>query len=309
MRLTTRCLGGLAWLLVATALATAAEDAPTVAADRSLARFLDRETRQLQEACLSDVHSIADWDAERPRAHAQLLEMFGLDAAALTPATTDELAAVVTGRLTFEGEGSSGGCVVEKLHYQSRPGLYVTANLYLPRDASPEKPCPGVLYLCGHGRVVEDGVSLGNKVHYQHHGAWLAEHGYAVLMIDTLQLGEIEGVHHGTYREGRWWWPSRGYTPAGVEALNGLRGVDYLCSRPEVDAQRIGVTGRSGGGAGSWWAAALDPRVKVAVPVAGITDLQDHVVEGCVSGHCDCMFVVNTYRWDYPKVAALSYPR
>ena len=252
--------------------------------------MVQQEQRQLQEACLSDVHSIADWDAERPRAHAQLLEMFGLDAAALTPATTDELAAVVTGRLTFEGEGSSGGCVVEKLHYQSRPGLYVTANLYLPRDASPEKPCPGVLYLCGHGRVVEDGVSLGNKVHYQHHGAWLAEHAYAVLMIDTLQLGEIEGIHHGTYREGRWWWPSRGYTPAGVEALNGLRGVDYLCSRPEVDAQRIGVTGRSGGGAGSWWAAALDPRVKVAVPVAGITDLQDHVVEGCVSGHCDCMF-------------------
>ena len=309
MRLITRCLVGLTLLLAAGALATAAEDAPTAAADRRLARFFERETRQLQEACLSDVHSMADWDAERPRAHAQLLEMFGLDAAALTPATTDELAAVVTGRLTFEGEGSSGGCVVEKLHYQSRPGLYVTANLYLPRDASPEKPCPGVLYLCGHGRVVEDGVSLGNKVHYQHHGAWLAEHGYAVLVIDTLQLGEIEGIHHGTYREGRWWWPSRGYTPAGVEALNGLRGVDYLCSRPEVDAQRIGVTGRSGGGAGSWWAAALDPRVKVAVPVAGITDLRDHVVEGCVSGHCDCMFIVNTYRWDYPKVAALSYPR
>ena len=97
----TRCLSGLALLLVATALATAAEDAPTVAADRSLARFFERETRQLQEACLSDVHSIADWDAERTRAHAQLLEMFGLDAAALTPATTDELAAVVTGRLTF----------------------------------------------------------------------------------------------------------------------------------------------------------------------------------------------------------------
>jgi len=78
----------------------------------------------------------------------------GLDAAALTPATTDELAAVVTGRLTFEGEGSSGGCTVEKVHFQSRPGLYVTANLYLPADASAEKPCPGVLYLCGHGRVV-----------------------------------------------------------------------------------------------------------------------------------------------------------
>lgn len=281
----------------------------TAAADRSLARFFERETARIEEDCLAEVRAIRDWDEERPRARQQLLEMFGLDAAALTPATSEELAAVVTGRLTHEGDDGRPGCIVEKLHYQSRPGLYVTANLYLPADASPENPCPAVLYLCGHGRVVEDGVSLGNKVHYQHHGAWLAEHGYAVLMIDTLQLGEIEGIHHGTYREGRWWWPSRGYTPAGVEALNGLRGVDYLVTRPEIDPERIGVTGRSGGGAGSWWAVALDERVKAAVPVAGITDLRDHVVEGCISGHCDCMFVVNTYRWDYPKLAALAYPR
>ena len=50
-------------------------------------------------------------------------------------------------------------------------------------------------------------------------------------------------------------------------------------------------------------------RIKVAVPVAGITDLHNHVVDGCVEGHCDCMFFVNTYRWDYPAVAALAVPR
>ena len=69
------------------------------------------------------------------------------------------------------------------------------------------------------------------------------------------------------------------------------------------------MTGRSGGGAYSWWIAAIDERIKVAVPVAGITDLQNHVVDGCVEGHCDCMFMVNTYRWDYPQVAALVAPR
>jgi dienelactone hydrolase len=288
-------------------LATAAD--ATAAADRALADYFAAETRALEERCLADVRTIDDWEAGRSQAREQLLDMFGLDAEALTPASAEQLAAVVTGRLTFAGESGRSGCVVEKLHYQSRPGLYVTANLYLPSDASAEHPCPAVLYLCGHGRVVEDGVSLGNKVHYQHHGAWLAEHGYAVLMIDTLQLGEIEGIHHGTYREGRWWWPSRGYTPAGVEALNGLRGVDYLLTRPEIDPERIGATGRSGGGAGSWWAVALDERVKAAIPVAGITDLRDHVVEGCIKGHCDCMFTVNTYRWDYPQLAALAYPR
>jgi hypothetical protein len=69
------------------------------------------------------------------------------------------------------------------------------------------------------------------------------------------------------------------------------------------------VTGRSGGGAYSWWITALDDRIKVSAPVAGITDLQNHVVDGVVEGHCDCMFFVNTYRWDYPLVAALAAPR
>ncbi|MEZ5301380.1 MAG: hypothetical protein R3F11_12115 [Verrucomicrobiales bacterium] len=69
------------------------------------------------------------------------------------------------------------------------------------------------------------------------------------------------------------------------------------------------MTGRSGGGAYSWWITALDDRIKASVPVAGITNLHNHVVDGCVEGHCDCMFVVNTYRWDYARVAALAAPR
>src|SRR5690606_3205887 len=123
------------------------------------------------------------------------------------------------------------------------------------------------------------------------------------------QLGEIEALHHGLHREGMWWWPSRGYTPAGVEAWNCIRALDYLQSREEIDGERLGVTGRSGGGAYSWWTAALDERIKAAVPVAGITDLQNHVVDGVIEGHCDCMFMNNTYQWDYPMVAALVAPR
>ncbi|HUE71794.1 MAG TPA: prolyl oligopeptidase family serine peptidase, partial [Pirellulaceae bacterium] len=168
---------------------------------------------------------------------------------------------------------------------------------------------PAILYVCGHGNVKKDGISYGAKSHYQHHGAWFARNGYVCLVIDTLQLSEIEGIHHGTYRYGMWWWLNRGYTPAGVEAWNCVRALDYLQSRPEVDGEKLGVTGRSGGGAYSWWIAAIDERIKCAVPVAGITDLQNHVVDGCVEGHCDCMYMVNTYRWDYPQVAALVAPR
>jgi dienelactone hydrolase len=183
----------------------------------------------------------------------------------------------------------------------------VTANLYLPKHLS--KPAPAILYVCGHAYVITNGVSYGNKTAYHHHGAWFARNGYVCLILDTIQLGEIQGVHHGTYREGMWWWNARGYTPAGVEAWNGMRALDYLQSRPEVDGERLGVTGRSGGGAYSWWVTALDGRIKAAAPVAGITDLQNHVVDGTVEGHCDCMFFVNTYRWDFPMVAALAAPR
>jgi hypothetical protein len=76
-----------------------------------------------------------------------------------------------------------------------------------------------------------------------------------------------------------------------------------------VDKERIGMTGRSGGGSYTWTVAALDDRVKVAAPVAGMTDLRNQVVDGCIEGHCDCMFFVNTYRWDFPQLAALIAPR
>jgi hypothetical protein len=170
-------------------------------------------------------------------------------------------------------------------------------------------PAPAILYLCGHSPAKKDGVSYGNKTMYQHHGAWFARNGYLCLVLDTLQLGEIEGIHHGTYREKMWWWNSVGYTPAGVEAWNAIRAVDYLESRSDVDADRMGVTGRSGGGASSWWVAALDDRIKAVVPVAGITSLENHVVDGCVEGHCDCMYFVNAYQWDFAQVAALVAPR
>ncbi len=265
--------------------------------DELVTEYFRRQTRLLTERTFVDIHSLEDWQSRRGEYRRQLFEMLGLDP---LPDRTP-LSAQVTGRSDHDG------FVVENLHFQSRPGLYVTANLYRPSEQS--EPLPAVLYVCGHGRVKKDGISYGNKVNYQHHGAWFARNGYVCLTIDTIQLGEIEGIHHGTYREKMWWWNNRGYTPAGVEAWNCIRSLDYLQSRKEVDGDRIGVTGRSGGGAYSWWVAALDDRIQAAVPVAGITSLHNHVVDGCVEGHCDCMYMVNTYRWDYPMVAALVAPR
>jgi predicted esterase len=124
-----------------------------------------------------------------------------------------------------------------------------------------------------------------------------------------LQLGEIAAIHHGTYREERWWWHSRGYTPAGVECWNGVRGIDYLTSRPEVDPERIAVTGISGGGAATFWIACADERVKVAVPVSGMADLTSYVPNRVINGHCDCMFLHNAFAWPWTRIAGLIAPR
>jgi hypothetical protein len=271
--------------------------------------YFRHQVAQIADACLADVNTKADWERQRPLRRQQFLEMMGLWP--LPPRT--DLKAVVTGKTETEA------FAVERLHYQSRPGLYVTANLYLPKgNQQANQKFPAVLYVCGHATVVENGVAFGSKVHYQYHPAWFAAHGYVCLVLDTLQLGEIPGIHHGTYRYGHWWWHNRGYTPAGVELWNAIRAIDYLETRPEVDATRIGVTGRSGGGATTWWVAAADDRPKAFAPVAGIADLWTHVVEGyssgrlasgVIDGHCDCMYFVNTHRWDFPLVAALAAPR
>ncbi len=149
----------------------------------------------------------------------------------------------------------------------------------------------------------------GNKTAYQSHGIWFARHGYLCLVLDTIELGELTCTHHGTYREGRWWWLSRGYTPAGVECWNGVRGIDYLQGRPEVDPERIGVSGISGGGAATFWIAAADERVKAAVPVSGLSDLLAYVPSRVINGHCDCMFLYNTFQWPWARIPGLIAPR
>ncbi|HEY7116950.1 MAG TPA: prolyl oligopeptidase family serine peptidase [Tepidisphaeraceae bacterium] len=292
----------LALLLAAATVTVFAADPPKPTftpgpGDEGLKRYFERETDAIAKACLADIHSAADWDAKKGEYRRQLAEMLGLWP---MPEKTD-LDVHITGKLDHQD------FTVEKLYFQSRPGLYVTGNLYVPTGLT--GPAPTILYVCGHGNVKKNGISYGSKVAMQHWPGWFARNGYVCLIIDTLQLGEIEGIHHGTYREKMWWWHDRGYTPAGVEAWNDIRALDYLETRPEVDKTRLGVTGRSGGGAYSWWLTALDDRIKVAVPTAGITDLHNHVVDGTVEGHCDCMFMVNTYRWDFPLVAALAAPR
>lgn len=271
-----------------------------------MASSFEAEVARITAEPLLGIDSLEEWQARRPELQRRLRSMLGLDP---MPERTDL-------HVEIRGTVERPDFVVERILYQSSPGLYVTANLYRPKQVA--EPLPAILYVCGHANVVRDGVIYGCKAHYQHHAAWYAANGYVCLVVDTLQLGEVPGLHHGTYREGKWWWQARGYTPAGVEVWNGIRAIDYLQSRSEVDPDRIGVTGRSGGGAMSWYLGALDDRLAAVIPVAGITDLHDHLLEGgptgahadgVIEGHCDCMYLVNTDRWDFDVLAALVAPK
>lgn len=264
----------------------------TDARSREFYEYLTARGAAIDRQTLSQVRDLKQWNAERSALRRRLQYMLGLDPLPLrTPLQTQ-----------VTGVQERPNIRIENLVFQSRPGLYVTGNFYLPKTG--QRPFPTVLYLTGHAPH-----PLGAKINYQHHALWLAEHGYACLVLDTLEFGEVPGIHHGLYDQNMWHWLSLGYTPAGVEVWNAMRALDYLETRPEVDAKKIALTGRSGGGAITWYTAALDERVAVAVPVHATYTVGTQVALDAVDENCDCIFYPNIYQEDFASVGALIAPR
>jgi len=174
------------------------------------------------------------------------------------------LAAEVTGTVARDGYR------VEKIVFQSQPKHFVTALLFLPDGGRFKPPYPGVLVPCGHSDTGKGHAA------YQSVGASLALHGMAALVVDPIDQGE-----RGQYL-GPGGWPQRwgvqahnhiaigtillGRNTARFEIWDNMRAIDYLQSRPEVDRQRIGCTGNSGGGTQTSYMMALDERVRAAAP-------------------------------------------
>ena len=279
----------LPFALLAVLLPQNPELSPTEAPVKA---YLDRLAKAVSERSLAGVKTLEDWKGRRPSTRRKLLSALGLDPLP----ERSPLDPRVTGMVEREKFR------VLTMTFKALPGFYLTANLYLPKDGKEKHP--GILYVCGHAND-----PLGAKVRYQHHPVWLASHGYAVLIVDPIQISEIEAIHHGTYRYGLWYWNALGYTPMGLEVWCGMRSIDLLASRPEVDPERIGMTGRSGGGTMTWFTMALDPRVKVGVTANATGIVETHVKNDTFRGHCDCAFFINHPRIDYTDVAALCAPR
>jgi len=261
-------------------------------ANMGIREYLCRVAAEITDDSLADIKTKEQWLEERPKRLQQYLEMQGI----LDFPPKEERTPL---NVTVTGVVKRDDVTIEKLYYESLPQLYVSANLYIPNNL--EGPAPGVIYVCGHSDT--------QKIHYQPHARRWAQLGFVCLIVDTIQKGEIKGMHHGCYRFGQWQWYSKGYTPAGVELWNAVRGVDLLQERDDVIPDKIGITGISGGGAVSWWTAAADERIKVVAPVCGTGTVKAHVIDRTWDGHCDCMMFINTYGQDLADCGALIAPR
>ncbi len=167
------------------------------------------------------------------------------------------------------------GYRVEKIIFQSQPRHYVTAALYLP-DAKPRYP--GVLVPCGHS---DNGKAMDA---YQRACILLAKNGMAALCYDPIDQGErfqlldpkgkplVRGTTaHSLVGVGS---ALLGRNTATFRVWDGMRAIDYLETRPEIDPKRIGCTGNSGGGTLTSYLMALDGRIRAAAPSCYLTSLR-----------------------------------
>jgi cephalosporin-C deacetylase-like acetyl esterase len=164
---------------------------------------------------------------------------------------------------------------IEKVIFESQPEFYVTAHLYLPKSGN--GPFPGVLAPLGH---TPDGKNYRS---YQTVFQNLARKGFAVFTWDPPGQGERlqyidPGTNHSRYgptgEHDRFGWPALliGSSTTQFEVWDGIRALDYLLSRSEIDHERIGCCGHSGGGTQTMFLCALESRIKVAVVVEGHTE-------------------------------------
>ena len=162
------------------------------------------------------------------------------------------------------------GYNIEKIIFQSRPNFFVTSNLYIPNSCS--QGCPAVLFVSGH--------SEGAKAHPQYQKVCidLVKNGFIVFAIDPIGQGERKQYYNANTKITDISWGTTEHNYEGLQCvLTGgslagyfiwdmVRALDYLCTRSEVNKNRIGVTGNSGGGTQASYITLVDDRIKCSIP-------------------------------------------
>lgn len=219
---------------------------------------------EMRRARWSQVKTADDLQRLRAELKGSVLDMIGG-----LPTQKTDLHAFISGKV------SGHGFHIEKLIYQSLPGLYVTALVYVPDDNA--KVHPAVLVPAGH--------AANGKIHYQELCQRIVQRGYLVVSWDPVGQGERSQFWDVKAKKSRYNLICgehavmgnlaylAGSNLARWEVWDGMRAIDYLLTRTDVDPHRIGITGTSGGGFQAALLGALDERINVVIPSCYITSL------------------------------------
>ncbi|MDA1054296.1 MAG: acetylxylan esterase [Planctomycetota bacterium] len=238
-------------------------------------RFVQAQGRELRAGDVAPATN-AEWEQTRSKLRANLLEAWGGFPETACPLEPRSL-----------GEIQRDGYRVEKIVFQTLPGVWMTANAYVP-----ERTGKLSAVLCVHGHWA--GAKQDPVVQSRCIG--LAKLGFFVLCVDAFGAGERGvgkklGEYHGEMTAATLF--PVGRPLSGLQVYENMRAVDYIRSRPEVDPERIGVTGASGGGNQTMYAGAFDERLHCVVPTCSVGNYQAYLSAAC----CMCEVVPGALRF------------
>ena len=225
--------------------------------------------------------TLAEWEAEAPKLRARLGSLLG------------EMPPLFTPQATITSREVRDGYTLERLQFENGAGATVYGYLLLP-DGVKER-APAVLYHHLHGgqyALGKEGLFDAARIGFAP-GAPLVRAGYVVLAIDAYGFNQREtqgpagerergvATEQALFKHFVW----RGQTLWGMMVRDDLLALNYLASRPEVDAGRIAATGMSLGGSRTTWLGALDERLKIVVPIAQMTRYADFAATGNYNLH------------------------
>ena len=206
--------------------------------------------------------NLKDWEIYRAKLKSEIIQKAGVIINHTLPLNIKE-----TGIVQMDGY------TIKNITFQTRPGVYATANLYLPEGMG---PFPAVINMVGHwpkGKIDSTGQ--------QAIGHTLALNGYVCLSIDPWGYGERTTIH-GIFESHDLNLGASimniGETLMGLEISDNIRGIDLLCSLSNVDPMKIGATGASGGGNQTMWLASMDDRIKASMPVVSVGTFESYIM-------------------------------